>query len=120
MQFPQFSLNNRVVVENTEDRIERFFRVPVSWVYMLGKRSLSGGQGEHQDFIVGKVGYLTAFEAPAKLKRLGREVFGPDPGQLCRQVVTRDKRHLLAHADSNAPGTGAFAPELPPHGSHPP
>jgi len=85
------------------------FRIPVSRLDVLGKRGLCGRQREHYDFVVGQVGYLTAFEAATKLERLRHEIFRPDPGQLGRQVVTRDKgRLLIAHAESNAAGTRPF------------
>jgi len=34
MQLSQFRLNDRVVIENRKDRVERFFRVPVAGLLM--------------------------------------------------------------------------------------
>jgi hypothetical protein len=44
---------------------------------MLHQRGLGGGQRQHQDFIIGKIGYLTALEASTKFKRLWRATFVP-------------------------------------------
>jgi hypothetical protein len=70
VQLPQLRLNNRVVVEHTEDRIERLFRISVCRLNMSQGSRLRGCDHEHQDFIVRKFGSLTA--GPLRLRQSSR------------------------------------------------